>query len=169
MNRRSFVKRGLVGGILLAAFGGVGISLWPRALGIRPRRRLRCLDTTEFAILAAVAARTVVAPNADAAEIAHGVDALMALEFPESQRDFRRLLRLFNNPITQLLLDGRLRRFSDLSDAEKDVELEAWRDSRLALRRGGYNALRKLTLSAYYASPGGWQGLHYPGPPSIGG
>ena len=42
--------------------------------------------------------------------------------------------------------------------------LEEWRDSRLAVRRTGYNALRTLVLAGYFQSPLTFKPMGYPGP-----
>jgi hypothetical protein len=167
MNRRSFVKRGLLGGALLALGGSVGLAAWPSQLGAQPRRKLQALDARQFAILAAVAARTVAAPGADAIEIAHLCDERLALAYPEARADVGKLLLLLENGLAGLLFDGRPQPFTRLDAGEQVRALEHWRDSRLAVRRGGYAILRRLTESVWYAAPQGWEGTGYPGPPTI--
>lgn len=167
VGRRGFLKRGLIGGVLLSAAGGLG--LWPSAAGVAPRQALLVLGERHFAILAAIAARTVTAPGADPVAIAHGVDATLARSPREVQDDFLRLLLVFEGALTGLLLDGRIGPFTRLSPEAQDAALEAWRDSRLVLRRTGYIALKKLTIAAYYATPESWAGVKYPGPPPITG
>lgn len=103
----------------------------------------------------------------DAAAVAHRVDELLVAQSAEARRDLGRLLLLFDNALSSALLDGRLRPFSHLSSEEQVAELEAWRDSRLVLRRTGYQALRKLTQAAYYSSPETWNQAGYPGPPIL--
>ena len=167
MNRRTFVKRGLWGGLLLVAGGSLGLGLWPSAMMRPPKRALQALDPRQFAILAAVAARTVAAPDADPVEIAHRCDERLAIAYPEVRHDFGQLLLLLENGLTGLLLDGRARPFTRLSPEAQDAALYDWRDSRLALRRGGYAALRKLTQAVWYGPPAGWPDTGYPGPPTF--
>jgi hypothetical protein len=167
MNRRTFVKRGLFGGALLALGGSIGLAAWPSQLGAQPRRKLQALDARRFAILAAVAARTVEAPGADPIEIAHRCDERLALAFPEARADFGKLLLLLENGLAGLLFDGRARPFTRLSAAQQTEALEHWRDSKLAVRRSGYAVLRRLTQSVWYAAPEAWAVTGYPGPPAI--
>lgn len=169
MDRRRFLKRGLLGGAILTLGGGISLAAWPTKKSYPPRRALACLDERRFAILAAIAARTVRAEGADPIEIAHRVDATISLGFPEAQDDFRQLLLLFESALAGLLFDRRVRPFTRLSAEEQDAVLCAWRDSRVTVRRGGYHALRKLTLAAHYASPETWSTVGYPGPPEIAG
>lgn len=168
MNRRTFIRRGLFGGVLLAVGGSVGLAVWPTQRMARPRRPLRAFDERQFAILAAVAGRTVQAPGADPVEIAHRVDAQLATAYPEVRADFGKLLLLLDNALAGLLLDGRPKPFTRLSPEAQDDVLVAWSESRLAVRRSGYAALRKLTQASWYAGPEAWAECGYPGPPQIG-
>jgi gluconate 2-dehydrogenase subunit 3-like protein len=167
VDRRIFLKRGLLGGVLLGAGGTIGLGVYPTELAYKPKRALRCFDERHFAVLAAIASRTVVAPAADPVEIAHRVDETLSLGVPEAKADFRNLLMLFENAAVGLLLDRRIKPFTHLGPEERDRALDAWRDSKLVLRRSGYLALKKLTLAAHYASPDTWESVGYPGPPEI--
>lgn len=167
MNRRTFIRRGLFGGLLLALGGSIGLATWSSDRMRRPKRALRALDERQFAILAAVAARTVGSPQADPIEIAHRVDLQMSLAGAEARGDFGQLLLLFENALAGLLFDGRARPFTRLSPQAQDAVLEHWRTSRLTLRRSGYGVLRKLTQAAWYASPEAWAETGYPGPPTL--
>ena len=167
MNRRTFIRRGLWGGLLLAVGGSIGLAAWPTDRKLAPRNRLRALDERQFAVLAAVAARTVIAPAADPITIAERVDAQMATSPPEARADFGKLLLLFDNALAGLLFDGRPQPFTHLSPEAQDRVLASWRDSRLLVRRSGYAALRKLTQAAYYAAPEAWPDTGYPGPPTL--
>jgi hypothetical protein len=168
MNRRTFLRRGIVGGALLAVGGAVGLGAWPTNESARPRRPLRALDPRQFAVLAAVGARFLATvPQADAIEVAHRVDAQMATEPAEVRADFGKLLVLFDNALANLVFDGHAKPFTRLSPAAQDDVLASWRDSHLALRRSGYGVLRKLTQAAWYAPPDGWADTGYPGPPQI--
>jgi hypothetical protein len=169
MTRRSFITRGLFGGLLLAGAGGLGLGLWPSRIGWRSRGPLKVLNERQFAVLAAVAARTVRAPAADPQAIAERVDATLAFTTEEAQNDFRQLLLLFENALAGLVLDGRPRPFTRLRPEEQDAVLDAWRGSHLVLRRSGYQALRKLTLAAHYSSAETWASVGYAGPPQISG
>ncbi|HEX9101367.1 MAG TPA: gluconate 2-dehydrogenase subunit 3 family protein [Polyangia bacterium] len=167
MDRRTFIRRGLVGGLLLSVGGSVGLAAWPSDQRLRARGPLRALDARQFAVLAAVAARTVTAPKADPITIAERVDAQMALAPPEVRADFGKLLLLFENALAGFVLDGRAKPFTRLSPAAQDEVLADWRDSRLVVRRSGFAVLRKLTQAAWYAAPEAWADVGYPGPPQL--
>lgn len=167
MNRRGFLKRGLLGGFLLATASSTGLALFPSRKDAIPRGPLKILDPRGFAVLAAVAARAVQAPGVDPVAIAHAVDDVMARQVPEVQHDFRQLLLLFENALSGLLFDGRLRPFTRLSPEGQDAVLAAWRDSRITIRRAGYKTLVKLTQAAHYGQPACWASVGYPGPPQL--
>jgi hypothetical protein len=55
-------------------------------------------------------------------------------------------------------------RFRSLSGEAQDASLRGWRDSRLALRRQGFAALRNLAFFGWYADDASWPGVGYRGP-----
>jgi hypothetical protein len=124
--------------------------------------------------MAAIAARIVPGdgagpawPSAEAVDCAGKVDALMATVHPDVGNDFRRLLRLAESGFVGMLIAGSPRPFSRATPAEQDARLEAWRRSRLALLRSGYQALKRLAQATYYASPEVFARVGYPGPPDV--
>ncbi len=167
--RRGFLKKGLLGGALLVLGGGAGLALFPSAQVASPTAPLLVLTPAVFPVLVAIAKRVVVAPEADHVAIAHRVDESLSRTPVEAQKDVVQLLGLFENALPGLLLDGRLMPFTRLDEAAQDRVLEAWRDSRLALRRGGFQALRKLCLASFYAEEVAWKAIRYEGPPDVGG
>jgi len=166
MKRRRFLKLGILGGVVL---GAAGLGLWPSRKEHAPKRALKVLDERRFAVMAAVAARTVRTKAADPVEIAHRVDDYLALQTEQVQGDIKSLLLLFENALAGLLFDGRVKPFTRLSPEAQDGVLLAWRDSKITVRRAGYHALRKLTMSAYWAMPEHWAEAGYNGPPAIQG
>lgn len=167
MERRIFLKRGLLGGVLLAAGSGLTLGLSSTKMAYVPVRPLKVLEERHFAIVGAIAARTVAVEGADLVEVAHGVDDVLSIAVPETQEDVKGLLMLFENALAGFVFDRRVKPFTRLDADEQDAVLNAWRDSSIEIRRGGYHVLRKLTLASYYASPARWDALGYPGPPEI--
>lgn len=164
MDRRTFLKRGLFGGALLA-LGGVGLGMWPGRELAAPRAELKILQPRAFQVLVAVAARIVDAPGADPVQIAQAVDESLSFAVPEAKKDFNGLLMLLESALAGLVLDGRPVPFTRLSGERQDEVLLAWRDSSLAVRRSGYNALRKLCLLAHWTQESSFASLGY-APPS---
>lgn len=166
MRRRGLLKLGLWGGAALA-LGGAGLHFVPSLVRYRPKRGLAVLDAAGFNVLAHVAARVVDSADANPEELAHSVDGALAMGAPEAAADFRKLLGLLESGLAGLVLDGRPKNFTRLSQDAQDRALLAFRDSRLVLRRSGYHALRKLCVAAYYARAESWPAIGYPGPPQI--
>jgi hypothetical protein len=164
MTRRTFLQRGLLGGALLLLGGGTGLYLYPSREVGAPTEPLVVLTPSAFQVLVAVAARIVVVEGADPVAIAHSVDHSLARAAKEAQTDVVKLLGLFENALPGLLLDGRARPFTRLAPERQDEVLRAWRGSKLALRRTGYQALRKMCLAAHYARDEAWAPLAYPPP-----
>jgi hypothetical protein len=167
-SRRSLLKRGLLGSALLAA-GGAGF------LALRPGRRLpppadglRVFSLREYATLDALAHRLVAKlpgwPTVEEVGVARAVDRIAERVEPSALAELKQLLGLFENGLAGFLFGGRTEPFTALDAASQDRVLEEWRDSRIALRRTGYNALRTLVLAGYYQSPLTWKPLGYPGP-----
>jgi hypothetical protein len=166
LTRRRFVWVTAASGAAAAVAVLLG-QLGPYPLDERTRARLRALSPGEYVVVRAFARRVLMpdqagAPDADALEVALGVDAWIAGAAPALRRDLRRLLGLVEHG-TPLLL-GRRRRFSDLRGNEQDAYLAGWAHSRLSVLREGFGALKALCMMAYYRDPRAWAVCGYEGP-----
>jgi hypothetical protein len=163
-SRRGFLKKGLFGGLVLA-LGGGGLALYPSGHVASPTAPLLVLEPASFQVLVAVAGTIVVAKGADPVAIAHAVDQALLRVTPEAQADMNKLLGLLENALPGLLLDARVQPFTRLSPETRVRVLETWSTSRFAIRRSGYQALRKLCIASYYLDEASWAPLEYK-PPS---
>jgi len=171
LSRRSLVKRGLVGGALLAA-GGAGFLAFRGGASVPlPADGLQAFTPEQFAVLDALSRRMVRPrpgwPTVDEVGVARAADRIAAQVEPSARKELQQLLGLFDSALAGFLLGGRTRPFTRLDGAEQDRVLVEWRDSGLALRRTGYAALRTLVLAGYYQSPAIWKAVGYSGPPRI--
>jgi len=82
-------------------------------------------------------------------ELARVVDEYLS---PPQRAEFRRLLRTVMSRGSNLLLSGRAERFDQLPPAGRERYLRGWSESRLAVKRRGFHALKRITLFLYYAS-----------------
>jgi hypothetical protein len=174
LDRRRFLKRGLVGGGILLCAGALPFAFRSTLRRWQPRGPLRLLSADEYAVFAAAAARLVPGdgagprwPAAEALDCAGKVDALMARVHPDIGADFRRLLRLFESSLFGAAIAGSPRPFTRATPADQDARLEAWRRSRFALLRSGYQAIKRLAHASYYSSPETYALVGYPGPPEV--
>jgi Gluconate 2-dehydrogenase subunit 3 len=172
--RRSLLKKGLVGGAILLLGGTVPILLRSTHILRRPRQPLRILTANEHAIFAAVAVRicprdqTAAAwPSAEALQCAEKVDTIMAELHPKAAAEFKKLLHVFESGMTGLFSIASPTTFTGATEADQDRRLQAWRRSRVALFRSGYQAMKRLSVATYYASPETYAHVGYPGPPVI--
>lgn len=165
--RRSFLKKGLFGGLLLA-LGGGGFLLTRRSAQVAIPGGLQVLDAREYAVMWALVQRFAPVregfPAPDALKTTLNVDGIFVMLEEVTQQELKQLLMLFENALPNFLFGGRTSPFTQLSPTEQEAVLAEWRDSRLILRRTGYKALRALALSAYYGDPALWTALAYPGP-----
>ena len=170
LSRRSLLKRGLLGGSLLAV-GGLGfLALRGGRMVPVPPDGLRVFSPREFAVLDAVAHRLVRPrqgwPTVEEVGVALNADRIAERTEPSAQKELKQLLGLFENGLAGFLFGGRTRPFTALEGEEQDQVLAEWRDSALAIRRTGFSALRTLVLAGYYKSPKVWPALGYPGLPA---
>jgi hypothetical protein len=180
-SRRSLLKKGVFGGAVLF-LGSAAASLpivWRphgrlRAPAPAPSRPLRYLSPIEYGVFAALSKRLVLGddapagwPSTDRIDCAGRLDDLLGTLHPRAARELCRLLRIFENGMTGLLATGHPETFSAAAPGEQDRRLEAWRHSRLAVLRSGYEALKRLAHATYYSAPEVFASVGYAGPPAI--
>lgn len=171
MQRRSWLKGGVVAGAVLA-LGGGAVALW------RPgwsAGRLTPAGRELFEVIARVVLEGLL-PDAAAAPAAYRaamqahlerVDATIAAFAPSIQAEIAELTALLLHPAGRYLLTGL---GSDWSRAEMPAlrqAMQGLRESRLALRQQAYHALRDLSNGAYFAGPETWPAIGYPGPRAV--
>ncbi len=165
--RRSIIKRGLLGGAVLFLGGALGLAVRKSAKLPVPAEGLLVFNDREHAVMEAVALRMLVgAPGLLTARLGLACDRLASKADVTAQVELRQLLQLFENALPNFLLGGRWAVFTKQAPEEQDATLREWRDSKLIVRRSGYNALRALAMGAYYSNTAVWPFVHYPGPPA---
>ncbi len=102
------------------------------------------------------------APRVRDTQAVASVDTLCTGLDPSISGPLPLLLRAFE--YAPIVFDFTFTRFSRMSDAEKDASLEAWRNSRLPLRRLAFLGLRNLCFFGWYAQPETWPLIGYRGP-----
>ena len=188
--RRGLLKKTLGGALLLAAAGAVPVALRKTKLREAPGT-LKFFSPAEYSIWAAVAARVLAQeataatrePDGDSAEaflqaehrpaapspsqidVAGKADAFLAPLPASDAKDLKQLLALFDNALFSFLTGGPARPFTQLDAAGQDAHLKSWQTSRLAIRRTGFQAMKRLCCAIYFAAPLSWPSMGYPGPP----
>ena len=194
-SRRGLLKKTLGGAVLLAAAGAVPLALRGSALRPLPARGLRFFTPAEYAIAAAFAERVLSEVVSDAAaappggaldlpesvalaiasqpqapapaevDVAGKMDAFLAPLPPAQAKELKQLLALFDNGLFSLVGGGPATNFTRMTPAQQDAHLADWAYSRLAVKRTGYQALKRLSAAIYFGSPEVFASLGYPGPP----
>lgn len=165
MQRRTWLKLGLVSATALALVGG-GLALhapaWTRAGLTAPGRAV-------FGAIAAAVLDGSLPDEAPARQAALAAwferldDSIAALP-PHTQAELAQLLTVLGSAPGRWALAGLSTDWPDASVAQVSAALQAMRHSRVALRQQAYLALRELTCAAYFADPGTWLALGYAGP-----
>ena len=165
MQRRTLLKVGLGGSIVLTALGG-GIAL------IRPGLDGAKLSSGGRALFEAIARAVLdgslpADPSLQAgalrAHLARVDDAIAA--FPAATRaELSQLIALLASTPGRVAIAGLSTDWAQASVAQLQASVQSMRTSSLQLRQQVYHALRDLTNAAYFSDPTTWSQLGYPGP-----
>lgn len=162
MRRRTLLKAGLGGAVLLAA-GGVAILAGRDAT----RDRAAVLGAVVPALLeGALPAEPAARADAVRRCVAATVVAIEGLA-PASQAELAQLFALLGSAPGRLLLAGVRDDWPAADTAEVAAFLEGWRRHSATLLRSGYGALHDLVLGSWYADPAAWPAIGYDGPPAL--
>jgi hypothetical protein len=184
-SRRGLLSKTFGGVVLLGAAAAVPVAL--RKTKLRPAPAgLKFFSAAEYSIWAAVAERVLArdpteataeeakltgsverptAPTPARIDVAAKADAFLAPLPKGDAKDLKQLLALFDNALFSFLTGGPARPFTRMDAAEQDAQLHAWQTSRLAIRRTGFQAMKRLCCAIYYGSPETYASVGYPGPP----
>jgi hypothetical protein len=151
------------------AAGAVPLALRKTRLR-EPRNALQFFTQAEYSIWAAMADRVLdgvglKAPSPAAIDVAGKADAFLAPLPAGDAKDMKQLLSLFDNALFSLLSGGPPRPFTRMSPEEQDAHLRSWQTSRLAIKRTGYQAMKRLSCAMYFSDPATYASVGYPGPP----
>jgi len=164
--RRSFLKAGALGALVLAAGGGIYRAVHT------PRPRRFVLDGEARAALGAIVPAMLAGalpadPGTRARAIATTIDgvhtAISNLPLPV-QKEVQDLFGLLALAPARRLLTGVSGGWAGADPGEVSAFLQDWRLHRFALLRTAYGALHDLSLGAWYAQPANWSAIGYPGP-----
>jgi hypothetical protein len=183
--RRGLLKKTIGGAVLLGAAAAVPVALRKTKLREAPSG-LKFFNAAEYSIWAAVAERVLAveptptterearltgsverpaAPGLASIDIAAKADAFLA-PLPEGDaKDLKQLLALFDNALFSFVLGGPATPFTQMTAQQQDAHLYDWQTSRLAVRRTGFQAMKRLCAAIYFGDPSTFASVGYPGPP----
>ena len=183
LNRRSFLKIGLGGALVLgAASVAVGLGSCATqspdrvsAVGTRmdASYQFRFLTTEDIALFEALLPailgpdlpEPLQARNTAIAATIERIDAGIHKFGPANQKELRQLFDLLNFSLSRVTVAWVWSSWPKVTTAEADAFLERWRTSRIGLFNSGYIALTKISNVAFYGHRDFWQRSGYPGPP----
>jgi hypothetical protein len=165
-SRRSLLKTGVLGALVLAAGGGVYRFTHP------PVPQGFVLDGAARAVLVAVVPALVdgMLPDEQGARsraIAATVDGVNTaiLGLPLAlQKEVQDLFGLLALAPARRWLAGVPQDWNKADADEIRAWLQRWRRHRIGLLRDAYQALRDLVLGSWYGNPANWAAIGYPGP-----
>jgi len=169
--RRSLLKAGVAGGALLLLARTFHA---PAAVAARPDTGVGMLDSDARTVLAAIIpvvldgalpSGTAAAQAGDEA-LAGAARAIAGLP-PAARRELDQLFALLAFAPTRALVAGVWSPWPEASRESIAAFLVHWRDSRFALLRSAYDALRQIILGAWYGNERAWPAIGYAGPPPL--
>jgi len=170
MNRRQFIKAGVIGAATLAA---VGAWYGHRHHGAG-RIEGPALDGAAREVVAAIAPVLLrgalpAAPESAAAirQVVDGVERAVAGLSAAARSEVGQLFALLSFAPTRMLLAGVAPLWREAGEEQIVAFLDGWRFSRFGLFQSGYAALHDLVLGAWYGNPASWAAIDYPGPPEV--
>jgi hypothetical protein len=163
ITRRTLLRGSLFGGALLSTAAMLGRHLGGDDFDPKMATRLRVLSPKEHLVLEKAAERILRADEGEAPApslfgIGLFVDRYLTHLPPALQRQAKGLLLVLEHGSSPL------RRFSRMSGEAQDAVLTDWAQSRLALRRQGFQALRTFAFLGYYRRDEVWPVIGYSGP-----
>lgn len=179
MERRTFIKTGLVGGALLVGAGWASKGTFWGAGSKRVRRAgedFGFLTEADYAALSAIIPvmltgcldRAEGDREALLAETIKNFDGAVSSFLPEVQKELRQLFSLLSLAPARYFMVGVRSSWQEAKPQTVDAFLRTWQMSDKALFRTAYDALQQLTMGSWYSVSESWRQIGYPGPPPIG-
>jgi hypothetical protein len=168
ISRRVFLKETLFGVACLSAAKLVpaGVLLAGDQKGVP--EKLFFFAPKEYLIFQAAAERLIGLTSegdskAEVIDVAGRADQFLSGADPEVQDQIHQLLTIFNAPLFTFLFDFRFSSFLSMSPEDKDTYLEDWMTSIFGVRRSGFQALKRISMSMYYTDERSWKDIGYEG------
>jgi hypothetical protein len=168
MQRRTWLKLGVVSAVVLAVGGGAAVLLEPGLQDARlsPAGR-RVFGGVGRAMLDGSLPAGEPARQAALTGLLDRIDALVAALPPHAQAELSQLLSLLASAPGRRGLAGLSGDWETASIADMQAAFQSMRVSGLSLRQQAYQALHDIAGGAYFSDASTWAQLGYPGPLKI--
>lgn len=162
-SRRSFLKAGLVGSLVLIAAGGVYRTMHKT----EPPGKF-VLDDTVRAILSGIVPvvlkGSINPTNDEVTQVIDSVHSAIAGLPLTAQKEIQDLFSLLALGPSRRFLVGLPDEWPQAKPEDIAAFLQNWRTSRLALLQTAYHGLHDLIIGSWYSEPRSWAAIGYPGP-----
>lgn len=173
LSRRSFLKVGLAGSVLL--FAGRWLTVIEAAETSTSNLSLRYLSSADVAVLRHIIPIMLegALPNDEVSlreaidEIISGVDTTIDYQPPSVRKEISDLFGILTSGTTRALVAGIWKTWDKTTPDDVRAFLTSWRNSRFDLLRSAYLGLNNLIMGSWYANPRSWSRIGYGGPPKI--
>jgi hypothetical protein len=165
--RRFFIKKSIFGAAAVTICGYLPLSSIRNTFAAFNPDDLRFFDEDESVVLLSLTrsflSGTNVSPD-DINDVVLRLDRYFDNAYPEDQKEFRRLLVVFNNPVFVFLFSGYLKSFVSMSELQRNEYITGWMTSSWGFRRTAFQALKRLFMTMHYTRDASWNNIGYGGP-----
>ncbi len=163
IRRRTFIKSMLVLTGAAATVGPSGCADYPKAEG-----NFAFLDDKTHAVIKSFSERIIprggaFEEGAEDIEVTGFFDRLVGAEPPEIQKNMRSGIMLLEH--APIFLMFKFKRFTQMTDDEKDLYLKKWEESGVTLFRGVFKGFKNLCTLGFFSNEKVWKYIGYDGPP----
>lgn len=164
-NRRTFLKVGVLGALVLAAGGGIYRMRAPSgARFVLDGEARAAIDAMVPAMLAGALPAEAAARSAAVAATTERVHhAILGLPLG-AQKELHDLFGLLALGPARRFLAGVPEAWSRATPEQVGAFLQNWRFHRLGMLQSAYHALHDLIIGSWYADDSSWAAIGYPGP-----
>lgn len=165
-SRRRFLKKTSTGLVALSLARVALSNPFTCAQDPVPQGASHFLSSRQFRVLEAICDRIIPSsaemPGSADLKVPALMDRFLSMMDKPVADQIAELLELFE--ISPLVFDFRLSCFTSLSSSQREEVLRSWANSRFEFRRTGFQALRRLSMAAYYGQEATWKTIEYDGP-----
>ncbi len=169
LSRRSFLKTGAMGGMLLAT--GSSAALLTGCAKVEPQSGFEFLREQDIKVLTALIPVVLADsfPKDDSAAeaiaaVLQSIDQFVFATGPSSMAAIQELFDLLSMPPARWALCRLWSDWPQASAAELEAFLQRWRGSSVGLLRAGYGGLAKIITVGWYLLPQSWSATGYSAP-----
>ena len=165
MQRRTWLKLGVVSTAVLALLGGTAALIQPGLeRGILSATGRDVFRAISLAVLDKTLPEESIAKEAALTALLGRIDVLIGALPLHAQTELSQLLSILGSGAGRLALAGLGKPWPDCSVSKVQAALQDMRLSRLAARQQAYAAMHDITAGAYFSDPSTWGLMGYPGP-----